>query len=573
MASLDPLRIAELARLADDASNLTWNHQVLLTIQQDGSDDAFRLASAFRYPNNDHRPGEKGHFGPTFVIADGGEAQPLTLKDTPGETCEIWEAVVVAATEPRVLATLHDLLFERRKCKHVGRHGRAAADAYVAYAQTAGSTLAEVDSIRRAVELSKLMKNDDLRTEAMLVALGIVARTLEEIDDPKPGVSLRLLDVLVTHDCEAPEVDQLLGLARAAYPAAWIAAQILEMQRRRTKDTGRLQALNREEVQAHLDDAKRSNSMSRIIHLETAARIARERGVTDLGDEAIRALQNTNIEEIPLQRFTTELEIPQNRVNAQVEHLLSHATTWLDAAMRIVGAGPPSGDFDTNKRNAENHDKEFSLSGVLPPKMLGGDRIPRYEPTTDHERADARITELEVLALTYTTSVVFGEALDQAGERFGIPDADGIIDAFEHLSRGTCLAIARALHRYYDGDPEAAVYTALPLIERLCRNLLLALDEPIFRTQQTTTVGQYPGLGSLLENLRIYLDPSWYRYLKAMLSNPMGLNLRNNALHGYVIDVSASTAVAVLIALLYLAAGRAAPKMTQAPSPEDTPAS
>jgi hypothetical protein len=562
MASLEPMRIAELARLADEASKLTWNHEVLLTIQQDGSDEAFRLASAFRYPNNDHRPGEKGHFGPTFVIGDGGEAQPLTLKETPDETCEIWEAVVAVATEPRVLATLHDLLFERRRCRHVGRHGQAAGEAYVAYAQTASSTLAEVDSIRRAVELSKLMKNDDLRAEAMLVALGIVARTLEEIDDPKPGVSLRLLDVLVTHGCEVPEVDQLLGQARTVYPAAWIAAQILEMQRRRTNDTERLQALNREEVQAHLDDAKRSESVSRIIHLETAARIARERGVTDLGDEAIRALQNTNIADIPLQRFTTEFEVPQNRVDAQVEHLLSNAATWLDAAMRIVGAGPPSGDFDTNKRNAESNAEEFSLSGILPPKMLGGDGIPRYEPTTDHERADARIIELEVLTLTYTTSVVFGTALDQAGERFGAPDTNGIIDAFEHLSRGTCLAIARALHRYYDGDPEAAVYTALPLIERLCRNLLLALGEPIFRPQQTTTVGQHPGLGTLLENLRTYLDPSWYRYLRALLSNPMGLNLRNTALHGDVMDVSASTAVAVLIALLYLAAGRVALDVT-----------
>ena len=154
---------------------------------------------------------------------------------------------------------------------------------------------------------------------------------------------------------------------------------------------------------------------------------------------------------------------------------------------------------------------------------------------------------------------MFGEAFDKAGERFGSPSVEAIVDAFGHLGEGTCAAIARVLHRYYDGDPEGATYTALPLIERLCRNLLLELNEPIFRVQQATSMGQYPGLGALLEHLRNHLDQSWYRYLKALLSSPMGLNLRNNALHGYVMDVSAATTVAVLIALLYLAAGRVAP--------------
>ena len=263
MSFPEPDRLTELARLADEACKLTWNHEVLMAIQEHGSDEAFRLASAFRYPNNDHRPGEKGHFGPTLVMVDDGEMRALTLEETPDDTTDVWEAVAAEATHPRLLSTLHDLLFERRRCDHVGDHGRAAGEAYVAYAQEPSSTLAEVDSLRRAFELSKLMRNDALRDRALPVALANIARTLEEHDDPKPGVSLRLLETLIDYGCEAIEIDDLLGQARSAYPDVWNAAQILDMQRRRTDDPATLEDLDRQEVQAYLDDAEHSNPLTR----------------------------------------------------------------------------------------------------------------------------------------------------------------------------------------------------------------------------------------------------------------------------------------------------------------------
>lgn len=557
MTYLDPDRADELALMADDASTLDWNHEVVLAIVRgDDSDEARRLASAFRYRNNDHHPGSKGHFGPTLVAGEDGELLELTLEDTPAETCAVWEEVAADAKRPRVLATLHDLLFERRGCPHVGEHGRAAAEAYIAFGLEPTTTLAEVDSLRRAFELILLMKHDELLPAAVEATLTVIRKTLTD-PDPKPGVTLRLLETLIDHHCDDPPVDELLTAARAAYPDVWTTENTLALQRRRTTDPDVLMALDREEVQANLDEAARTNQLSRLMHLETAARIARERGVKDLGEVATLALQNTNVADLGMQRFSTEMEIPRERTEQQVEQLME-ADTWFEAAMRIVGAGPPSGDVESNLCQADDLAAEFPLSAMARPKHLGRDGLPRYEPTTDEEHAEARLTAQEVLTLTFTCNAFFAEAFDQAGIRFGVPDAAAVVDAFAggHVDEATCAGIARVLRRYYDGDAEGAAYTAIPLIERLCRRLLLRFNEPIFRVQETNASGRYPGLGALLRLLRPYLDPSWYRYLKALFANPTGLNLRNDALHGHVEDIEAASAVAVLIALMYLAAAR-----------------
>jgi hypothetical protein len=104
-----------------------------------------------------------------------------------------------------------------------------------------------------------------------------------------------------------------------------------------------------------------------------------------------------------------------------------------------------------------------------------------------------------------------------------------------------------------DGDHEAAAYTGIPLVERQCRELLLAIDAPLYRVQRERAPGTYPGLGALLPQLlERGLDESWYRYLRTLLSAPNGWNFRNEALHGFVDDVGSPGSGLVLIAVLYL---------------------
>lgn len=117
----------------------------------------------------------------------------------------------------------------------------------------------------------------------------------------------------------------------------------------------------------------------------------------------------------------------------------------------------------------------------------------------------------------------------------------------------TAASIARVVRRFTEGDYEGAAYTGIPLVERQCRELLLAIDAPLYRVQRERAPGTYPGLGALLPLLvERGLDESWYRFLRTFLSAPNGWNFRNEALHSFVDDVGWPGAGLALIAVLYL---------------------
>jgi hypothetical protein len=558
MSTPDRARAAELAALADAAATATWTHEVVLGIKQaDQSEDALRLASAFQYRTDRDRPNTGDRFGPALVVTDEG-ARELSLAETPVETFEVWEAVAAEAAHVRVLATLHDLLFERG-WGDVGAHGRRATEAYIAMIPHASSTLAEVDAVSRALTLIRITRNDELLRVAVSAVIDAIRAVLKDADDPKPGVSLRMLETLVDHHVPNTDIDELLTLCRATYTDPWNTVSTINLQRRRAPDADMRRMYDREEVQAWLDEAQRTDPLVAILHLETAAQLARQRGLPDLAETAVRAMQSVNPADIPLQTFSTSVEIPREEIDAQIDQLLS-ADTWFHAVIRIVASGPPSGDVEQNRQTAERMAEQFPLQSMFPTIRLGSDGLPRYQPTTEEQQADDRLAEHETLRIQLA-SLTLSEAFDRAAEKFGVPTSDDIVVALgrnPNLTDATRSSISRAIGRYYQGDAEGALYTAIPLVERLVRDLLLAIDAPIYRAQSQRAPGQYPGLGALLDELsRRGFDQSWYRYLRTLLASPNGLNLRNEALHGFVDEVGRETAAAVMVALIYLTGFRA----------------
>jgi len=117
-------------------------------------------------------------------------------------------------------------------------------------------------------------------------------------------------------------------------------------------------------------------------------------------------------------------------------------------------------------------------------------------------------------------------------------------------------ALGRDLHRLFVADYEGALYTGAAHIEALARNLVLALARPAYRTQRTNAPGQYIGLGALLSALGVAgLDESWTRFLHGLLSSPMGLNYRNELLHGFELEPSETNAALLYVGIIYLARG------------------
>lgn len=545
----DP-RSVELAVLADSAAaSSDREHQIVEAVVGDRREDLDRqrLADAFRFHARDD--GDGARFGPMFTF-EGGATVPAPLSEIPDETCALWAAVAAAAAHPRVRARLHDLLFERR-WGDVGSHGAGAVQAYLENAALMDPPpLAAADGLRRAYDLASGIGRDDLVAQVAAEILRAASASLDDAD-PKPGVALRLLGALVDGRWPAPAVDALLVRARCQYLDAWNVQSIIGLQRRRVHNDDERKALDRDLVERWLEEADAAHPLVAVMHREKAAKIARERGLPDLVQRAVLAMQSAAPPELP----RIQVEVPSSVTPEEVEEFIDSMVgeTWWDSVARVVASGPPTGDVDRNRKLAADLAEEHPLQALFPKVRLGGDGLLRYSPRSEEDRFDDQLTDLETMALRWQGPLM-AEALRRAGERHA-PAADDVVSAL-HLvgcTGATAAAIGRVVRRFNEGDYEAAAYTGIPLVERQCRELLLAVDAPLYRVQRERKPGTYPGLGALLPLLAERgLEESWYRFLRTLLSAPNGWNLRNEAVHGFVEDVGAAPAGLVLIAVLYL---------------------
>lgn len=545
-----------LAGLADDAADQhEWEHQISRAIlASDAGELARMVAMSFDYhAAHRSREGDPDHrFGPMLEFVDG-TAVPSALERQSDEVCMVWNEVAVRASSPIVLARLHDLLFERR-WPDVGHHGRSAAEAYLTVGSAVPPEMQQVDALCRAHQIARVIKDDDLRERAGTAMLRAAQADLAQ-EALKPGVTLRLLEALVDDHHPDAEVDELLGHARVRYRSAWHTEHTIELQRKRASTDSDRKELDRQLVQAWLDEANNADPLVAVLHRQKAAQMARSRGVSDLAEAAVRALQSADPVGLPVISAEVESSVTREEVEGYVESLVG-TDSWWHAVMRILAAGPPTGDVVRNRELATDLAKDFPLQNLFPKVRLGSDGLPRYESTTDEQRLDDQLADVEAIALQ-TSGGIFAEAFRRAGSRHELPGPDALPDVLANAGvadESTSKAIGRALGRFYAGDAEGAAYTALPIIERISRKLLLAVDAPLYHVQREGAPGQYPGLGALLAALYDHgFDPSWYRFLRTYLTAPNGMNLRNEALHGFLDDISEPGAALVLIALLYTA--------------------
>ncbi len=541
----------ELAMLADDAAaDHESEHQFVEAIVRNHRDDVDRqrLADAFRFHARDEdKDGER--FGPMVTFEDGATI-PAPLAEIPAETCSVWAKVAEHAAHSRVRARLHDLLFERR-WPDVGVHAASAIQAYIVDAAAIDPpSLRTADALRRAYHLAKLTRRGDLGAQAVAQLISAASTSIED-PDPKPGVALGLIDVLVDGCCRNRAVDHLLERARGRYPDVWNIESTIELQRRRAPDADARKVLDRELIERWLEEADRVDPLVAVMHREKAAKLARERGLPDLVERAVLAMQTAD----PPELARINVELPSNVTPEQIEEYINSmiGETWWDSVMRVLAQGPPTGDVDRNRKTAAELARRHPLQGLFPRVRLGGDGLPRYAARSEEDQFDDQLTDLETMMLQ-RQGALMAEALRRAGAQ-NRPSVDDVVEALDAVNtRGaTAAAIGRVVRRFNDSDFEAATYTGIPLLERQCRELLLAMNAPLYRVQRERAPGTYPGLGALLPLLvERGLDESWYRFLRTFLSSPNGWNFRNEALHGFVEDVGATGAGLVLIAVLYL---------------------
>ena len=270
---------------------------------------------------------------------------------------------------------------------------------------------------------------------------------------------------------------------------------------------------------AEADRNKGLAKMRHLRHLETAAKLARDYGLTDLLGEIMVKMQAIDPADLGLIRTSVPIAVPAD-VMEQYFSRFTDEPSWQDALALLISSDPPSGDTAANTERAEQLREETPLMYQVSRMRLGGDGLPRFTVATDEDRAKWWLAEQEIF-LIHVLSPHVAEVLRRVWAKWGpIPQDElaAFLGRQSHVTPATASSLARAFIRHFTGDHEAAAYTAMPKIEALVRAIVLASGRPIYRTQREKVPGQYPGLGALLPELRdLGLDESLVQVLPHLL--------------------------------------------------------
>lgn len=514
------------------------------------------LSMAFDYSlRHFHTLGSKeSWFVPLFGF-DSGESYPPAVRDLPDEVLKAWREILALSESLVARSRLAHLLFERKI--EARKHAVIAAEAYLQLASRDWSDeLDRVEYLVVATDLSGRVGLDQYRQQGEDALILMAERSLAE-DRPSPGIALRLLEAAAEFNPERAELPSMLDRVRSAYADdAHLLEQVIAVQRLLAKgDPEAQRKLDCDRITAWIHEADRAEGLVRVIHLEKAARLARDLGDPDLVQLTQAKLQEIDRKDVELQKITSEVSIPKEVIEAFLAEFTSFES-WRDALIYFGLQGPPSGAYEENRRAVDRAKRDAPLSAEVPRVKLGGDGLPRYRPTSEDEILDLQLADQEVLRLQVTAPLLV-EALERFKETYGPPSQDELKEFFLGLPAvhaGYAHVLASGFWRFWNDDFEGCVAIVLPQIEARARRLVQAAGRGVYEVQRGQQPGRYPGLAFLLGQLVAGgLEKSWYRFLWTFLASPAGLNFRNEVFHGFVSRFTAGHAVLVLKAATFLA--------------------
>lgn len=533
------------------------------------------------------RPGRRPEvlLEPLDFPVDGHE--PTRPRDASPTSAELWRQVTAKARHPATRARFHDLLVLRGG-RGTPDSAAAAAAAYVELARlgpyrvavdpttdgadptpalspepapasttaneesddTATSSSLEVAwrahsialAIGRAISLAPIALRAPAGAAAVAEALALGVNLAEQdLADPMRGGRGVMMLELVGAQPNLPPATRahILRLADQAVPALadrpWLVDRVAEVILR--LDSARVGDLERVRVEARVEAAAQRPAAARLMLLEEAAALALRLHRPDLADPVTRQLQAMDKTALGLVPFRHSISIPAELLDTEIEQM-SHGADWRAALESWLNSGSPAGDPAAVEETVRKLAQAGGLRRFLPTVLLGAGQLPRWRASSEadedaHERARVEQHHIQLAGHLHA------EALDRIGG--DSPPSEGdLITFLDRLGAGNTqltAALARALCRYWNGDFEGTLHTAVPRIEAAARALVLELDQPAYQVAtRASEPGKYVGLGVLLSILDSSgLDPAWERFLRTFLTGPIGMNVRNDVAHGFVL--------------------------------------
>jgi hypothetical protein len=510
----------------------------------------FVFAFGYMLVHDLERRAEDGPFAPELVTQQGQFPPPLHEIEQ-GDT-DAWKAAVEQLDDPIALSRLHDLLWERRDGDRPDLHARAAIDAYITLSDNRGwASIDRVDCVTRALELARVISDPDREAGAVDAATRLIEEDLAS-DDGGPGVSLTLTAALARLASVPDSLEALVDRADERYGEDPHNADTLADVRAQLAPD-RKEQLRRDQVQRWRTAAQARGGMVKAIFLQRALELAKTHGLSDLVEELRRELQEMKPDEFDLKTISTEIEIPTKEVRALIDAIV--ADDWESSLSRFGQYGPPGGE------PAELDNRIEKLKQTAPLQFLVTKVVVAYDERTTIFRAGDDPSHLRLARAEQRShdarfwSLFAVQVLDTIRERHGEPDVSALTVFFttDLIDAAIAQRFVRAIELFLAGQPDEAAHIIAPRIESVMREMARRIGIPIIREPSGAKPGHVQSLGLILDQLKpVFGQVAWHAYLENLLTDPLGLNLRNVIAHGLRDKIDRLDAALLIQAACYL---------------------
>jgi hypothetical protein len=499
-------------------------------------EDARPIVSAFGYMLVASRREELrervGIFGAQFEFD--GQIFPIPLAEIDDATLGLWAKYADATQDYGLAASrLNDLIWVRRHGEQPVDRARAAFDGYLSLAETA-QTMDLVDCLQRAIEIAAEIGDEQRLTGAITKALDVSRSEIDNASERRPGIPLSLIEAVVDlkPDLRPEGLLELLDAAAQRYGEdPYMAASINELKQTLAPPAER-EELQRQQVERWREEGKKGDALLRYSRLQQALGLARTHGFTEIAEEILLEMQSMEPADFDFKPITAEVEIPRAEIDTYVQSFRD-SESWQDALRRFGSERPPSGDAEENKKLTKELAAKYPLQRLFGAQIMGphGSLTAAANSEEEHDRVD--IARHESMQIGIWASIGI-EILDAINEAFDVSDRESLTAFFttELIDREVAARIADGMLRFFNGDDDGALHILLPQLEAAIRAASARAGVVVIKNPRGGTPGGVRALGGILADLKGRLDESWRRYLANALTDPLGINLRNQLSHG-----------------------------------------
>jgi Domain of unknown function (DUF4209) len=279
--------------------------------------------------------------------------------------------------------------------------------------------------------------------------------------------------------------------------------------------------------------------------------LARAHGLrADMAELRI-AVQSISEEEMGLQSVEAQIQIPREQIQRFLAAFFE-GTSWQDWFARFGANCPLREPRDRTVQEVEELIRAYPLQYLMPKVILSPENVPIRVVSSEEDHRAAAIVEYDMRAIMLWAGWASDILQDVAARH-----RPTVAELTEHYTTQiippeVAERVAAAVDHFWEERYDEALVVLLPRLETILRELCRKLGLVIIKEPIGSDVGGLLQLGALLSSLEGWLPESRRCYLMTLLSDPIGINLRNRGLHGLIVRGSREEAALAIHVACFL---------------------